>query len=271
MTVRNGLPLVRRAISSIEGQTSENWEAVVVDDGSTDGTADYLRELSRADDRFRIVLTGGVGRGRALNLALEAASGRYVANLDADDVAHPDRARAQVEWLESTGGDFVSGRRLLIRGHARAAWEPLPSVDRPSAVDVTEDLMRGNPISHTTVAMKRDVVLSLGGYDEARRSQYDYDLWCRLARAGLRLRTLSLCLAAKRIHARQSFERRKRIRYLLSSCALQNRAISDLGGGLGERAHSVARFGYGLMPQPLRMRRVRWRIGSIGPEGGGRA
>lgn len=99
MPVYNGLPLIKASIESLLLQTYENWECIVIDDGSIDGTSEYLDTLD--DARFRVYHQINMGRPIARQRALDLANGTYLAMLDAGDLFHPEKLRKQVLLLES--------------------------------------------------------------------------------------------------------------------------------------------------------------------------
>ena len=101
MPVRDAAEWLVEAVESIRAQTASSWELIAVDDGSRDDTARLLAEQARCDPRIRVIATRGSARGivPALNLALREACGRYVARMDADDVAAPTRFADQCALL----------------------------------------------------------------------------------------------------------------------------------------------------------------------------
>lgn len=98
MPVYNGLPLIKASIESIKQQTYTNWECIIIDDGSTDGTSEYLDTLN--DERFLVSHQPNGGRAVARQKALELARGKYIAMLDAEDLYHPEKIEKQVRILE---------------------------------------------------------------------------------------------------------------------------------------------------------------------------
>lgn len=252
MTVKNGFPFLPDSIDSIRKQSYSNWEAVIVDDASCDDTLAYLREIERADARFRVIATEGVGRGRALNIALENARGVYVANLDADDLAHPQRIEIQISILKSTGSLFLYSDAEFVYDDGVADWLPIPVPFDSHLDDVSMELMKRNPVSHISVISLRESILEVGGYSEKRKSQLDYELWFRLVRHGIKLHKVKYALVAKRIHTGQSFENKRRMKYLFSSTALQNKIITEMQGGVRYRIYPALRLLYGLLPQKFR-------------------
>ena len=125
MPVYNGLPLIKASVESIMNQSYPNWECVMVDDGSTDGTSDYIDSLN--DDRFVINhLKENSGRAVARQEALNLCKGKYICMVDAEDLIHPKKIAVQVEFMESNP-DYslcttaicsfgVNTRMLLVRG-----------------------------------------------------------------------------------------------------------------------------------------------------------
>ena len=176
MPTYNEAEYVERAVASIRAQTFSDFEIVVVDDGSTDGTVELVQAFE--DDRIRVVRREGeTGITSALNRGVGESSGRYVARHDADDWSHPKRFERQVEVLEArpelallgTGaylvdatGDTIGRRRVLERPGLR-------------------DLLEHNEFVHGSVVMNREALQSVGGYDEWFETTEDYDLWIRLA------------------------------------------------------------------------------------------
>ena len=115
MPVYNGIPTILNSIKSLIWQTYENWECIIVDDGSTDGAAEFLDSLS--DKRFKIIhLSENKGRGFARQVSLKYASGVYIAYLDADDWYDPEKLSKQVYFLENNRDVSLVSARILSYG-----------------------------------------------------------------------------------------------------------------------------------------------------------
>jgi len=100
MPVYNGIDTIKYAIKSLQLQTYSNWELIVVNDGSTDGTGEYLNQLKLDDNRCKIIhLDRNRGRGFARNVCLENVTGDYIAFLDADDIYLPNKIEKQLQFL----------------------------------------------------------------------------------------------------------------------------------------------------------------------------
>lgn len=254
MTVRNGERFVRPALQSIKAQDIDCWEAVIIDDGSSDSTVSILDSFSAEDPRFRVEHTTGVGRGRALNQAISLCRAEILTNLDADDLAHPQRARVLLETMgKYPDFDVIAGRSQIIFDDEVAEWI-LEGQSICSVHDVTRRLAYTNPVGHSSMGLRRPASLSVGCYDENRVSQFDYDLWVRLVLAGYRVASTDIVLAAKRSHSDQSYERKSHLRYTMRSVTIQWRAIRGLGvnqfvGAFGVVAHIV----WACLPVKVRM------------------
>jgi glycosyltransferase involved in cell wall biosynthesis len=206
MTVHNGLPHVIEAVDSILGQDFDRFELVVVDDGSTDGTPDAL--AGRDDERLRLVRRAHLGRAAALDHALRLARGRYVANLDADDVALPGRLALPVRFLDEHPEVAVVGAAVQpYVGSARRRPRRLPRSDRA----IRWSFLFRNPIFHSSATFRADAAAAVGGYPVDMTD--DAGLWIRLG-GRQSLANLDVPLAAKRLHPGQHFaavDRRRRL------------------------------------------------------------
>src|SRR6185295_12021037 len=111
MPVRNALPYLDDAVRSILDQSHADFELLIGDDGSTDGSREALTDWARKDDRIRLVLGGAGGKGPAgsANWVAGLARGEIVARMDADDLSGPDRLKAQLAALDANPGAVLVG------------------------------------------------------------------------------------------------------------------------------------------------------------------
>lgn len=207
LTVYNAEEYVADAVESILGQSYPDFELLIVDDGSTDGSLDRLRELAARDARIRLESRPNTGLVPALNELLEVARGEYLARMDADDVSREDRFERQLAFLDAhpevvclgTATDQIDERSRLIRR------PPLATTDHA----IQEELLSGhNPLCHPTVMMRASVVRQVGGYDPASFPAEDLDLWLRMGEAG-RLANLPERLVCYRIYDRSISSRQQ--------------------------------------------------------------
>ena len=253
-TAKNAAATIADTLRSILAQDLRDWEMIVVDDGSTDATASIVGGFAQADPRVKLILTGGIGRGRALNRALAAAAADLVANIDADDEARPARLRCQLDAL-ARHPEFaiICADWVRVEGAARPLWPEIDAGAAALVADVTRALAISNPVCHSSAIMRKAAIVALGGYGEARRFVFDYDLWVRAAAAGLRIGRIPLPLVAKRIHADQAYLHASRARYLLASSAVQLRALRTLRVGRRHLPWVALRFLWGLLPLRVRL------------------
>jgi glycosyltransferase involved in cell wall biosynthesis len=182
----NGNLTIVRAIRSVIGQSFTDWELLVIDDGSTDGTAASVEELSRADGRIRLVRNDrNSGIQRTLNHGLREAKGTYVARIDDDDAwADPAKLARQVAFLDAHPAHVLVGTGTVVVDEAdRELYRFLaPATDK----DIRSKMLFRNCFTHSSVMFRKETVLKEGGYDENASSRHveDYDLWLRLGRVG---------------------------------------------------------------------------------------
>ncbi len=175
LPVRDGAAHLSEAIESVLAQTLADFELIVLDDGSTDETPALLEHAAARDGRVRLVApAGAAGLAAGLVRLTEEARGEYLARMDADDVALPDRLARQVAFLDARPMTaVVGGAAIEIDGKGRE----LGVVRYPA--DAARELGRRNTIAHPTVLMRRSAVVEVGGYRKIPVE--DYDLWLRLS------------------------------------------------------------------------------------------
>jgi hypothetical protein len=179
MPVYNGGAQLGRAIDSILQQTFDDFELVIVDDGSTDDTPTVLRRMSSADQRVRIICGRHAGLVAALNEGCANARGTYLARMDADDVAMPDRLGAQVRQMAANPRLGVLGGAVTVVDASDRVLYQMRYPTRDSAIRKT--LPTDCPFAHPAVMMRRSVFERTGGYRPAFVHAEDYDLWLRIA------------------------------------------------------------------------------------------
>ena len=181
MPVYNGARYLREALESILAQTCTDFEFLVIDDGSTDGSPDLV--AAYRDERIRLVRRErNMGLIATLNEGLQLARADLVARMDADDVAHPERLERQLAVLKAHPGLVLVGSDLEIIDAAGVpvGYEPKPVEDAGLKLALSVICA----IAHPTVVFRRDAVLKVGGYREEFHAAEDYDLWTRLAGEG---------------------------------------------------------------------------------------
>ncbi len=201
MPVYNGERFLAEAIESVLAQTLADFELIVVDDASTDGSAEVIRSYAALDTRIRpISLPDNVGMASARNAGLALASGAYIAGMDCDDVSLPRR-------LEQQAGFMASNPRIGALGaqFQRVAYDLSPLRDFPVPADhariVLNMFIGGGFILHSTLFVRRALLDNVGGYQPGRRHMDDLELHGRLlARSGIRYANLKEVLMRYRRH-----------------------------------------------------------------------
>ena len=206
MSVHNDAEYLDEAVQSVLGQTLDDLELLVVDDDSVDATPEVLAAYD--DTRVRVVRNDQrQGLAASLNRALELTDGRYVARLDADDVALPNRLERQVERLRSGPAVAVVGAGVIDLDeqgrHGRTHVMPF------SARPLRWLALFSSPFFHPTVLVDRKTLDAHGlRYDPTFLESEDYDLWARLF-AFADGENLPDPLVLKRVHAGQASQRRR--------------------------------------------------------------
>jgi glycosyltransferase involved in cell wall biosynthesis len=193
MPVHNAMPFLDESIKSILEQTLSDFEFVIYDDASTDGSVARLREWSLRDSRIRLHESKKrLGLSGSSNAVIAKARAPIVARMDADDVAHPDRLRRQWDIIEGRPDVVVIGS--LCNGIDASGREVRPR-DRWRLVRRSVYI----PFPHGSAMFRRDVFDQVGGYDEAAAGGEDQDLFFRMAGRG-RVVTLPDVLYSYRYH-----------------------------------------------------------------------
>lgn len=187
--VYNAEPTLGQALRSLQRQSERDWECVVVDDGSSDGTAEVARAFAQRDDRFRLLSVPHAGIVPALNAGLAACRGELVARMDGDDLMQRRRLEKQrallarhPEWAGAGCHVRLFPRRVMSDGlKSYESW--LGSVR--DADDVARESFIECPLAHPTLMLRRETFLRYG-YRDAPWPE-DYDLVLRLLGQGERL------------------------------------------------------------------------------------
>ena len=176
---------VARALRSASMlDTDAPVEIILFDDGSTDGTLATARAEAEADPRIRVIEGGRQGRARALNLAIRAAKGRYIAILDADDIALPYRLRAMLPVLEAHPALAMACSEAIVF-EGTIPQPPAPAGQDARVRRITPAMLyASNRITHSTVLFRRTAWEQAGGYDERLDICIDYAFYFRLLRIG---------------------------------------------------------------------------------------
>lgn len=194
MTVYNGMPYLPEAVKSILDQTYADFEFLIINDGSTDGTADFLASLK--DPRVRVLSQNRQGQQAAAHLGISSTNATYIARMDSDDVASPSRLEKQVAFLDEHKEIGLVGTQITRRGDLRFGLASHLPVEHDQIVD---DLMHNrHSLCNPSTMLRRELYFAVGGYWQHNIAE-DWDLFLRLAEVS-KLANLDEPLLSYRFH-----------------------------------------------------------------------
>lgn len=181
MTIYNAAPFLRESLDSLMAQSFPDWELIAVENGSTDESPRIL--ASYGDPRIRVFsFAENIGRTPALRHAFDQARGEYIAVLDADDMAYPERFARQAAFLDSHSETVLVGswaRQINVKSQVFNTWEP------PTDSDALHECLGWiDPIVHSSAMFRRAAAVKAGGYPAAYVYSQDFALILALALQG---------------------------------------------------------------------------------------
>ncbi len=179
MSVHKGEKYLREAVDSILNQTFKDFEFLIINDGSTDRTAEILQ--SYHNSRIRIINNEkNMGLTKSLNKGLRLAKGEYIARMDADDISYPNRLEVQYEYMEKNPDVGIVGSWNDVIdnvGNRTDFWKC-----NYSSEDIYYILNFRNCLTHCSILFKKELVINNGGYNETIKNAQDYELWSRISK-----------------------------------------------------------------------------------------
>lgn len=186
------LPFLDASIKSILTQSFDDFEFIIVDDGSNDSTRLRLYELAAQDRRIRLhSLPSNIGLTRALNIGLELVKGKYIARQDADDLSSPERLDESYSFLETHPEFAAAGTNVALidqYGDSLGSIRIDPSLD---------GIRRRNVLVHGSMMFRTEIFRQIGGYDERMRLSQDYELYLRM----LRLHSMRIGIVERELYS----------------------------------------------------------------------
>jgi len=182
----NGAKFISGAIKSVSAQSYKDWELLVIDDGSTDKTAEIVEELSKKDSRIKYFRNEkNLGIQKTLNKGLKLARGEYVARIDDDDRwVDVDKLKKQVEFLDKNPDYILVGMGVIVVNED--GDELFRFLNPQTDEDIRKKILSRNCFTHSSVMFRKEVAINLGGYSESEDVKHieDYDLWLKFGRNG---------------------------------------------------------------------------------------
>ncbi len=226
MTVYNGRRYLRQAVESVLKQSYSDFEFLIMDDASNDGSLEILKTYQ--DPRIRIIQNPyNQGQTASLNIGLHEAQGEYVARIDADDIAFPHWLQSQINFLENNGEVDVLSAGLVTfgeKGLGRAYFSP------SCREDILLKAIIKCPINHGGALMKKDTILKIGGYNNDYKIAADYGVWTNLLRQNGRITSNPDIVMAIRRHGDSESEKNKLTQALKEFAEISRRHVQFFTG-----------------------------------------
>jgi glycosyltransferase involved in cell wall biosynthesis len=196
LPVYNAEAYILSSINSILQQSYSEFELIVIDDASTDNTVHIIESLH--DERIKLIKKPvNTGYTDSLNMALECAAGKFIARMDADDTAHPNRLAKQVEYMESNTDCVLCGSFVKLIPENNIHTYPVQHDE------ILEQLFFSNAFAHPSVIIRKSVLdRNKLRYDKTFEPTEDYELWSRLAVLG-KVHNLNQTYLNYRVHNNQ--------------------------------------------------------------------
>ena len=180
MSVYNGERYLSEAIESILQQSFVDWELVIINDCSTDGSLAIIQKYLLRDQRVKLINNEqNLGLTKSLNIGIKDSTGKYIARLDADDSCSPDRLQKQYDFMEAHPEVAICGScgNYLDESGEIIGKKILPTEYR----EIKKKLLFNNQFIHSSLFICRAVIDKEGGYDESFRTSQDYEFILRIA------------------------------------------------------------------------------------------
>lgn len=221
MPVYNAQDYLITAVESILNQSYCDFEFIIIDDGSIDNSYQILNEYALKDSRIVLIRRENKGLVYTLNQACDLAKGAFIARMDADDEALPERLAIQVDFLKTHREISVAGGQVeLIDSDG---WPIMTMGELTQHADIDQAHMRGEggAIIHPAATLRKELLHEVGGYSESYTCAEDLDLWLRMAEVG-QLANCSEVILKYRQHVDSIGSSRREEQYLSAKRAVMD-------------------------------------------------
>lgn len=247
-TIHNGEAYIEQCVKSILNQTLQDFEYLIINDGSTDDTKTILDNLN--NPKIRIIHTQRIGRAKALNLALSEVKTEFVANQDIDDISYSDRLETQFKFLQNHQNVVWCGSYYLHKNSIRN--EEYVVATPQSHTKIINAMSHSIPWAHTLIMFKKSAILKVGGYSDFQ-SMLDFRLALKLAQEGYKLANVNKVLGIH--HAYQNsywFKNHNYYKRMTILSMLQKEAISSLNLPKWKYIYVLGRMIYAFLPTSIK-------------------
>ena len=248
MSVFNCEKFLSSSIESILQQSFSDFEFIIFDDASTDSSRNIIESFASEDPRIKTIFNiENQGLTKNLNKGIGMSKAVYIARMDADDIALPNRLDKQIKYLEkNTHIDILGSSAIDIDekgNHLQKRQAP------ESHSEIIKLLPKANPMIHSTIVFKRKRLKKIDFYNESYRTTQDYEMWFRAAGNGMIFCNLSEILLFYRMD--NNYHRRKSIRYRLYDCKLRLESFKYLGIPRYKYYYALIPIILGLLPEKV--------------------
>lgn len=179
----NATRYIREAIESILSQTYGNFEFILIDDGSTDETLSIIKAYAQLDNRIVVLEKKNTGISDSLNIGLNIANGEWIARLDADDIAFPDRLEKQLNYVEINKDVVLLGTGCITIDENGKEIRKYVYPKKHRSIMAWMEAFK-SPFPHSSAFFNKEIVQELGGYNNTLNGAEDIDLWLRIGLSG---------------------------------------------------------------------------------------
>ena len=240
-SVYNGEEYLEECVDSILNQTFQNFEYIILNNGSTDGTARILQRYT--DPRLRIIHQENLGISKSLNKGINLSNSELIARLDADDFSSPQRLEKQVTFMGKHPDIVLCGSRWLELVGGKLFKQIVAFVETDQAIKKSMSLF--NPFSHSAVIFRKKTFIKAGGYSDRLKYSQDYELWLRMLALG-KAWILKEELAVVRI-SEQSESHKNARKQKLEALQIRWDAFQQFGGNPGQALYYFLKTLIGLI------------------------
>ena len=202
MPVYNNEQYLQESIESVLRQTYDNYEFIIINDGSTDSSKKIIEKFQQDDDRIILLTQKNLGITKSLNRAIKYSNGDYIARMDADDICDPKRFELQIQHMEKNPNIDIVGSMVSIiskKGEIIKFMNDLPIED----YQIKWQLIFGTPLIHPALLIKKSTFTRYGYFDDRLDVAQDIEFWRRIS-CRVRFYNLPKILLKLRIHNRST-------------------------------------------------------------------
>jgi len=199
MSVYNQEKFLSESIESILCQSERNFEFLIIDDGSSDGSYNLIQNYSKTDDRIKLFKNSkNLGLTKSLNKILKKSKGKYIARMDADDISIDSRLKEELSvFTENNNIGVVFSLSKIIDSDGNIVckkWQPI------KINNILDKMPYHNYITHSSCMINRDIFMKFGGYNENYYLAQDWELWLRLINQSVNFYCVNKVLLLLRVH-----------------------------------------------------------------------